>query len=55
MPVKMAGGEAWLAKNCSTYKVAGRAQTQRHDDHAEKETPLQKKLREEKEKRVAKK
>ncbi|MEG0215449.1 MAG: ATP-dependent Clp protease proteolytic subunit, partial [Hungatella sp.] len=53
--VKMAGGEAWLAKNCSTYKVAGRAQTQRHDDHAEKETPLQKKLREEKEKRVAKK
>lgn len=53
--VKMAGGVTWLAKNCSTYKPAGRVQTQHHEEFEGKETPLQKKLREEREKRTAKK
>lgn len=53
--VKMAGGVSWLAKNCSTYKPAGRVQTQHHEEFEGKETPIQKKLREEREKRVGKK
>lgn len=52
--VKMAGGETWLAKNCSTYKVSARVpsfktvDTQGNVD----ETLIQRKLREEKEKRI---
>lgn len=54
--IKMAGGVDWLAKNCSTYKVSGRAQTARtlgkkEGEPVEKETEIQRKLREEKEKR----
>lgn len=54
--IKMAGGVDWLAKNCSTYKVAGRAQAvralgKRDDEDGEEETEIQRKLREEKEKR----
>ena len=54
--IKMAGGVDWLAKNCSTYKVAGRAQAvralgKRDDEDGEEETEIQRKLREVKEKR----
>ena len=55
--VKMAGGENWLAKHCSTYRVSLRAQTFKetvdHQDSAE-ETAIQRKLREEREKRAKK-
>lgn len=55
--VKMAGGEAWLAKNCSTYKVAGRTQSfnNRGSNGGGEETLIQKRLREEREKRTNKK
>ena len=53
--IKMAGGVDWLAKNCSTYKVAGRAQTVRtfgkQDGDGGEEDEIKRKLREEKEKR----
>ena len=41
--VRMAGGENWLAKHCSTYKGIKGVE--------ENETPIQRKLREEREKR----
>ena len=50
--VKMAGGEPWLAKNCSTFKVKSRqvsgvnaAKGAKEED----ETPMQKEIRERKE------
>lgn len=55
--VKMAGGENWLAKHCSTYRVSLRAQTFKTtvDPQASaEETPIQRKLREEREKRAKK-
>ncbi len=49
--VKMAGGEKFLAKHCSSYKVQGRAQTQTHKEFNEggDESPLAKELRERRE------
>ncbi len=48
--VKMAGGEAWLAKNCSTYKVKGRQVSGTNvKAQGEGETPMQKEIRERKE------
>lgn len=54
--VKMAGGEKWLAQHCSTYKVSGRVQNFRNPDFkgGSDETPIQKKLREERERRSTK-
>lgn len=54
--VRMAGGETWLAKNCSTYKVSARTQSfKTRDAHGKsEETPIQRKLREEREKRINK-
>lgn len=54
--VKMAGGEMWLAKNCSTYRVSGRVQSFKAVGSQEDrdETPIQRRLREEKEKRIKK-
>lgn len=53
--VKMAGGESWLAKNCSTYRVSGRVQSFKTvDNHGDDETPIQRRLREEREKRTKK-
>ena len=51
--VRMAGGENWLAKHCSTYKVSARTQTFNKGIKGveENETPIQRKLREEREKR----
>ena len=53
--IKMAGGVDWLAKNCSTYKVSGRAQTVRTFGKQEgedgEEDEIKRKLREAKEKR----
>ena len=53
--IKMAGGVDWLAKNCSTYKVSGRAQTVRtfgkQESEDVKEDEIKRKLREVKEKR----
>lgn len=50
--VRMAGGENWLAKHCSTYKVSARTQTFNKGIKGveENETPIQRKLREEREK-----
>lgn len=49
--VKMAGGEKFLAKHCSSYKVQGRTQTQSHKEFNEggDESPLAKELRERRE------
>lgn len=49
--IKMAGGEKFLAKHCSSYKVQGRAQTQTHKEFNEggDESPLAKELRERRE------
>ena len=49
--VKMVGGEKFLAKHCSSYKVQGRAQTQTHKEFNEggDESPLAKELRERRE------
>ncbi len=53
--VKMAGGEEWLLKNCSTYKVAGRTPARKEAEGSDgKEDALQKKLREERERRTGK-
>ena len=55
--VKMAGGENWLAKHCSTYRVSLRAQTFKTTVDSQvnaEETPIQRKLREEREKRAKK-
>lgn len=54
--VKMAGGESWLAKNCSTYKVSARVPSFKAMDAqgGADESPIQRKLREEREKRVKK-
>ena len=51
--VRMAGGENWLAKHCSTYKVSARIQTFNKGIKGleENETLIQRKLREEREKR----
>lgn len=53
--IKMAGGVDWLAKNCSTYKVSGRAQTVRtfgkQESEDVEEDEIKRKLREVKEKR----
>lgn len=50
--VRMAGGENWLAKHCSTYKVSARIQTFNKGIKGleENETLIQRKLREEREK-----
>ncbi|WP_321479767.1 ATP-dependent Clp protease proteolytic subunit [uncultured Bacteroides sp.] len=55
--VKMAGGDKFLAQHCSSYKVEGRTQTRHHEEFENKggESAIQKKLREEREKRRAKK
>ena len=49
--VKMAGGEAWLAKNCSTFKVKGRQVSGVNvlKGAKEDETPMQKEIRERRE------
>ncbi|WP_262483086.1 ATP-dependent Clp protease proteolytic subunit [Bacteroides ihuae] len=54
--VKIAGGDKFLAQHCSSYKVQGRTQTRHHEEFEGKggETAIQKKLREEKERRKAK-
>lgn len=54
--VKMAGGESWLAKNCSTYRVSGRVQSLQNAGKQTDgdETPIQRRLREEREKRIKK-
>nr|UWG82256.1 MAG: Clp protease [Bacteriophage sp.] len=55
--VKMAGGENWLAKHCSTYRVSLRTQSFKNTVETQasaEETPIQRKLREEREKRVRK-
>ena len=54
--VKIAGGDKFLAQHCSSYKVQGRTQTRHHEEFEDKggETAIQKKLREEKERRKAK-
>lgn len=53
--VKMAGGENWLAKHCSTYRVSLRTQSFKNTVETQasaEETPIQRKLREEREKRT---
>ena len=48
--VKMAGGENWLAKHCSTYRVSLRTQSFKNTVETQasaEETPTQRKLREE--------
>lgn len=55
--VKMAGGENWLAKHCSTYRVSLRTQSFKNTVETQasaEETPIQRKLREEREKRAKK-
>lgn len=55
--VKMAGGENWLAKHCSTYRVSLRTQSFKNTVETQasaEETPIQRKLREEREKRTKK-
>lgn len=54
--VKIAGGDKFLAQHCSSYKVQGRTQTRQHGEFEDKggETAIQKKLREERERRKAK-
>ena len=49
--VKMAGGEAWLAKNCSTFRVKGRQVSSVNVTKGvnENETPMQKEIRERRE------
>lgn len=50
--VKMAGGEKWLAKNCSSYKVKGRSVSganARRDDESLDESPMKKEIRERRE------
>lgn len=51
--VKMAGGEKWLAKNCSTFKVKGRSvsgiNASRGVERGSEETPMQREIRERKE------
>lgn len=49
--VKMAGGEAWLAKNCSTFKVKSRqvSGVNVFKGAKEDETPMQREIRERKE------
>lgn len=49
--VKMAGGEKWLAKNCSSYKVKGRSVSGANVNHEgnQGETPMQREIRERKE------
>lgn len=53
----MAGGENWLAKHCSTYRVSLRTQSFKNTVETQasaEETPIQRKLREEREKRTKK-
>ena len=55
--VKMAGRENWLAKHCSTYRVSLRTQSFKNTVETQasaEETPIQRKLREEREKRAKK-
>lgn len=55
--VKMAGGENWLAKHCSTYRVSLRTQSFKNTVETQasaEETSIQRKLREEREKRAKK-
>lgn len=51
--VKMAGGEKWLAKNCSTFKVKARtvsgANARKGIEGSSEETPMEREIRERKE------
>lgn len=51
--VKMVGGEKWLAKNCSTFKVKARtvsgANARKGIEGSSEETPMERKIRERKE------
>lgn len=51
--VKMAGGEKWLAKNCSSFKVKGRSvsgvNAHRGNEGDKDETPMEKEIRERRE------
>lgn len=51
--VKMAGGEKWLAKNCSSFKMKGRsvsgANTHRGGDGGQDESPMEREIRERRE------
>lgn len=51
--VKMAGGEKWLAKNCSSFKMKGRSvsgvNTHRGSEGNQDETPMEREIRERRE------
>lgn len=51
--VKMAGGEKWLAKNCSSFKMKGRSvsgvNTHRGNEGNQEETPMEREIRERRE------
>lgn len=51
--VKMAGGEKWLAKNCSSFKMKGRsvsgANTHKGSGGNQEETPMEREIRERRE------